>query len=154
MGSVVPRGLTYRKYERDGESLTLFAADDNRLVRRSSLISPKTALPAMGFAEIRRERRVIDVVGEVDVIWFARGAEQMLVYHWTDGAEGIWTEAAREFVGLDRSPLRRADRLFVWRLGTPVGPTEADRQAADERLTDFVVELEPTIEKLRTPVSL
>jgi exosortase len=80
-------------------------------------------------------------------------ARRFLMVAWQEQADGLAAETARSFLGLDRSPFRRAGTPVVVRLSTPIaGRDPAQIERAELRLRDFYAQLKPTLEAFQERV--
>jgi hypothetical protein len=144
------------RYTLDDGRVDLFVGVNNRSVRHSSALSPKTELPGAGWVVAERGtarhaggRRVTELV--VDPPPHLPDEERMrtLVHHFELGGEPVARATVRALLGLDRSPLRRTDRQVVVRLATPVGETAKSRAAAAARLEQIAARLEANLARER-----
>jgi len=105
LGSVAPAEWTHRRYTRDDATLELFAATDDLLVRRASLISDKTALPQPGL-ELRGRGvlHVPDVPFPFDALLFeAPDGRRVLVYRGYSGTASLERERPPLVVSIEAS---------------------------------------------------
>jgi EpsI family protein len=149
LGSVRLQGHAYRRYRRNGESVSVFVGYDDRLSRSRSLLSPKTLLPGRGWKEEERAAAEIGPDGLRGVAVVARSqSSRVLSYHWREGVLGLGTELLRAWLALDRSCLRRPKGALVIRLTTEVSSIADGRSRAEARLRELAVLLLPGLSDL------
>jgi EpsI family protein len=138
LGSVGFSERRYRRYGRDGETVSVFAGYDDRLSRSRSLFSRKNGFPGRGWEE--EERALVEIGPEgfqaVEVVARSR-SHRILSYYWYRGVEGLGKEVLRAWLGTDRSFLRRPAGALVIRLSTEVPWTGEGRSRAETRLREF-----------------
>jgi EpsI family protein len=138
LGSVGFTERRYRRYRRDGETVSVFAGYDDRLSRSRSLFSPKNVFPGRGWIE--EERALVEIGPEgfqaVEVVARSR-SHRILSYHWYRGVEDLGTEVLRAWLAMDRSFLRRPAGALVIRLSTEVSWAGEGRSQAEARLREF-----------------
>jgi EpsI family protein len=138
LGSVRLQEHRYRRYRRDGETLSAFVGYEDRLSRSRSLLSPKTVFPGRGWQEEERALVEIGPDGFPGVGVVARSqSSRMLSLHWHQGVEGLGTEVLRAWLAIDRSFLRRPAGALVIRLSTEVSSIGKGRSRAEARLREF-----------------
>jgi EpsI family protein len=138
LGTVRFQKQRYLRYQRDGETVSVFVGYDDRLSRSRSLLSPKTVFPGRGWEA--EERAVVELGpdGFPGVRVAARSqASRVLSYHWYQGIEGLGTEVLRAWLAADRSFLRRPAGALVIRLSTEVSSTGEGRSRAEARLREL-----------------
>lgn len=135
LGSVgLPRHV-YRRYQRAGETVSVFVGYDDRLSRSRALISPKHAFPGRGWDTEERSVVALGAGGLAAEALAARSrASRMLSYHWYQGVEGLGTEVLRAWLAADRSCLRRPGGARVIRLDTEIA--SESRSRAEARLRE------------------
>ncbi len=137
LGTVNYSKYRYRRYRRDGETISVFVGYQNRLNRSRSLLSPKTVFPGRGWEA--EERSLVELGPDgfrcVEVVARSQSS-RMLSYHWYQGVEGLGTEVLRAWLAIDRSFLRRSTGALMIRLGTEVSSTNEGRSQAEVRLRE------------------
>ncbi len=124
-----------RRYERDGEAVSVFVGYDDREVRNRSLISPKNALPGTAWEVERRGTAQLDAEGfRMQSVLTRSGPRQVLCYYGYRGTEGIASEVLRSLLALDRSPYRRPSGAELIRISTDVEPAPNGEQDAEARI--------------------
>lgn len=155
LASVRFSSRTWRRYEREDEVVTLFAADNDRLRRTTALVSEKTrTLQAGSF--VLDEPLVIQSDGEwnlSEITVQTKEGNVWLVHHGYEHIGSVWAETLRSALALDRGPWRRSIPSLVVRTATPLGAGPAGKREARRRLAEFETHLRPEIDaiKRRTP---
>jgi len=127
--------VVHRKYHLDSGPVSLFVAESDFDQRGGSPLSPVTALPGSGWKLAEEGFVPAGDGGQVRVRVVEKGKRRRLVHHRVLGSKGLVVEAARSFLALDRSPMRRARPILVVRLSTPVEDRRPSaRDAAELRL--------------------
>ena len=140
----------YRRYTKEGQVVDLFLASDDRLRRRVSMRSGKTAWPRSGFRPRAESSLELDSAGlKLDVTLLESPDGAVVVYSWYEGVESLWVETLRSFLALDQSPFRRPGRALVVRLSTRAGPGREALMQAEARLQSFLQLALPQLEGLR-----
>jgi EpsI family protein len=138
LGTVRFRKQRYRRYQRDGETVSVFMGYDDRLSRSRSLLSPKTVFAGRGWEAEEHGLVELGPDGFPGVRVAARShSRRMLSYHWYHGIEGLGTEVLRAWLAIDRSFLRRPTGALVIRLSTEVPSTGEGRSRAEARLREL-----------------
>jgi exosortase len=141
LGSVGVKKWLHREYDYSGSSVQIQILADDRLDRRGSLISRKTAVPGLGYSELSHDVVSLGDRGYVDrYLYQSRGPirpQQTLVYHWYEGTAGRLEEIWRNALVLDRGPTRREQWALAMRLSTVVTQGAEGTAAADARLQGF-----------------
>ncbi len=155
LGIVRFRARVDRRYERNGESVSLFVGVGSRDARFASPFSPKTAFPGSGWW--REETREISLPPDgprarVSVLRFGTGGRRELTIDWTEGGAGLADEIFRFVTALDNSAWGRPREGVAVRLGTPLrDATPAAQAAAEARLLDFYRSLRPELDRVGFP---
>ncbi|MEN8133354.1 MAG: exosortase/archaeosortase family protein [Pseudomonadota bacterium] len=143
LGSVRYSSTLYRDYKRAKEGITIFVGTDDRLRRHRSLLSDKNAYPdGMG---LEQERSIVDLgpdIGHAVATVIDNDAQRLLTYYWYEGIDSVGKEILYALLALDQSPFRREKQARVTRLTTYVELIPEGRMRADERLRDFLQEME------------
>jgi len=142
LGSVRYSSHLHRDYARGNQRVALFIGTDDRRRRYRSLLSEKNAYPgAIGLVEARGPvdlggdgPRVVSVVAETEI-------GRLLSWHWYEGTGSAAEEIMRAMLALDQSPFRREAGARVVRLTTYVERTPEGRRQAEQRLRDFLGDL-------------
>ena len=135
LGSVASLGRWYGKYEREGETVSIFVGYDDRLDRSRSLLSPKNAVPGAGWDVEERTATELGRGGpRVDSVLARSGAQRMLTFHWYEGTDPLALEILRTWLATDQSFLRRPGGAWVVRLSTDVSQTRDEKERAEARL--------------------
>ncbi len=155
LGSVGYSDSLFRRYsprvakgEAEKPYVELMILSDNRLVRSSSLLSQKVAVPGMGWGLESQEQ--VDLEGRVvtaQTYRFIDGA-RMRVYSWFEGVETYRGELLRSLLGLDRSPFRRPGRALALRMSTPIWIGPNAEAEAEARLHEFGSALRQGLDKV------
>jgi exosortase len=139
LGNVHFSDRIHRLYTRERgarDEIDLLLGEDDHLNRRGSLLSGKTASPGRGMQEVARD--AVDLTPRIGATLsvFEGPETRVMVLHWREGFGSPTREALRSWLGLDRSPLRRDERAYVWRVSAALddATSEDDLQA---RLIDF-----------------
>ena len=118
------------------------ALRDDRLRRHRSLLSAKNGYQeAIG---LELDHSIVDLgpdIGPAVAIITDNGTQRMLTYHWYEGIDSTAKEILHALLALDQSPFRREELARVTRLATYVELTPEGRMRADERLRDFLQEM-------------
>ncbi|MGB5605733.1 MAG: exosortase/archaeosortase family protein, partial [Gammaproteobacteria bacterium] len=146
LGSVRYSSYLYRRYTSDDRQVWIFIGYDDRRRRYRSLVSDKNAFEKkIGLVEKRTridpgsgDQPVVAVLSEM-------GTFDVLTWHWYRGSASRPMEVLRAFLALDQSPLRRPGGAVVIRLATPVVPTPQARAQAENRLVDFLGQLQTVV---------
>jgi len=140
----------YWKYERDGEEISVFVGEDDRLDRSSSLLSRKNALPARGFAVLERDSAAVESIEvPVERVVARSRLGHVVTYHWYEETDSLMIEVVRALLALDQSPLRRSQPAWAIRIATGVDATPDGRADGDARLRSFVPSLEAALDAAR-----
>ena len=152
LGSVGFSEVVSLRFERGEERIDLFAGDDLRLRRSQSIRSRKTAIPGSG-RRVEASRRIELEPGRLSAEFLVVRSveERSVVLHWYEDVGGFWYEFLRSFAGLERSPFRRQEIGRVVRISTPIGPSDEDREQAEQRLLDFAGTTRAALANLRPP---
>ena len=141
LGSVGVTKWLHREYDFLDSSVQVQILADDRLDRRGSLISKKTAVPGLGYSELSHDVVSLGDRGYVDrYLYQSRSRNrprQTLVYHWYEGTTGRLEEIWRNTLVLDRGPIRRDHWAVAMRLSTVVSQGDEGTAAADARLQGF-----------------
>ncbi len=140
-GSVGISRWLHREYDFLGEPVALQILADDRLDRRGSLVSAKTAIPARGLVMLSRDVAPLGDGTWVDRYLFAGRNKRALVYHWYEGVRGPLEETLRNALALERGPTRRAGAALSIRLSTPIIERPDALEQANRRLTGFAEEM-------------
>jgi exosortase len=145
LGSVSFTQKAYTRYELDDEPVDVFIGLNNRAVRHTSLISPKTLYLGPGLHVEEQESIRVGARGTPATLSVVsrrpteRGqTDRILTLRWYKGTRSVPEETLRSALALDRSPFRRSDREIVVRISTPVGNSPAEREQARQRIEDMV----------------
>lgn len=133
LGSVGYSGYVRRRYRNGDDTVDVLLLEERRLDPRRSLISPKLAVPQSGWgiaSELGDARTSRAVIAE-------RVGERRLVELSYLGADSVGREALFSLLGLDRSYLRRGERLAALQLSTPIGSGPAAVADGRGRLDEF-----------------
>jgi hypothetical protein len=151
LGSVTFTQKAYTRYEFEDEPVDVFIGLNNRTVRHTSLISPKTMYLEPGLHLPIEEQESIRI-GATDIpatlFVLRRGptehrpAFRILALHWYKGTRSLPQEALRSALALDWSPFRRSNREIVLRISTPMGDSQAKQEQARKRIDDMVRRIE------------
>ena len=151
LASVRFSSRTWRRYEREDEVVTLFAAANDRLRRSTSLVSDKTlTLQAGSF--VLDEPRAIHSDGECNLSELTVQTKEgkiWLVHHGYEQIRSVWAETLRSALALDRGPWRRSEPSLVVRMATPMEPGPAEKKQARRRLAEFERHLRPEIDAIK-----
>jgi len=150
LGSVAFDEWIHRKYVRGTDAVELLLIADRRLDPRRSLLSPKLPLIGPGWwveAEVPG-----DAASGVrrHVIRGVTGRRLVETHYLQAGSP--FQEALYALFALDRSPLRRPDRLVAVRISTPMDPHEASFSQAARRLEDFRAAMSGPLAQVLAPV--
>jgi EpsI family protein len=144
LGSVGFQSRWYAEYERDGETLSVFIAYDDRLNRSRNLISPKNAVPGAGWHIEERTFTEFAPSGvRADSMSARSGTNRTLNFHWYEGTDPLVLEVLRACLATDQSWLRRPGGAWVIRLSTNVAQTRDGKERAEARLRGFAELLGP-----------
>ena len=150
MGSIGTSEWLRRRYERDGETVEIFIASDDRLRRNESLRSPKTALLDSGVSLRAAERLAVTREGRsLDRLFLTRGREAWQALYWYSGEGRFIEESARALLALDQSPFRRTGRALVVRIATP---QSSDVVSAARTLDSFLHDFDAALSALEIPI--
>ncbi|MCP5043882.1 MAG: exosortase-associated EpsI family protein [bacterium] len=141
LGSVGVTHWLHREYEIDGHRVQIQILADDRLDRRGSLLSAKTAIPGRAMVELERDVAPLGDGSWVDRHLFAGRNRRTLVYHWYEGMSRPFEESLRNALALDRGAMRRNTWALSVRLSTPVAEEDGAVEKADARLRDFAEEI-------------
>jgi EpsI family protein len=150
LGIVRFRGRVFRRYERNGESVTLFVGVGSKEPRYGNPFSPKTAYPGSGWWW--EETRQISLPPDgrparVNVLRYGTGGQRKLAFDWTEGGKGLFDEIFRFATALDNSAWSRPREGVAVRISTPLQDTSPARQAAAEALLlDFYRSVRPELD--------
>jgi EpsI family protein len=134
LGTVRLLRKDYRRYRRGDETVDVFVAYDDRLVRGRSLLSPKHAVPGSGWYVEHRKPLELEPGGlPVEAVSARSGPKRISTLHWYVGTGPLPQEVVRAFLATDQSPLRRPGGAWVVRLSTPVA-SAGDEASAEARL--------------------
>lgn len=146
LGSVHLQTHRYRRYRRDGETVSVFMAYDDLLNRSRSLLSPKNAFPGRGWEAEERGLVELGPDGlEAAGVAARSRATRMLSYHWYQGIEGLGGEVLRAWLATDRSFLRRPTGALAIRLDTDLPSAAEGRIRAEARLRECAELLLPVV---------
>jgi EpsI family protein len=138
LGTVNNSEYRYRRYGRDGETVSVFLGYENRLNRSRSLLSPKTVFPGRGWEAEERSLVELGPDGFRGVEVVARSqSTRVLSYRWYQGVEGFGTEVLRAWLAIDRSFLRRPTGALMIRVATELPSTDGGRSRAEVRLREL-----------------
>jgi EpsI family protein len=131
-------------YERDGRSVWVFLAWDDRQQRSRSLLSGKHALPGLGW-DVEERREVVLEPGDVrmEAVVARRFASRALAFHAYQGAGSTLGETLRAALALDQaaSPFARRDGVSLLRMSTHVPPEPAGLQDGEALLRRLFADL-------------
>jgi hypothetical protein len=139
-----------RRYYLKGQTVDLYAAVGMRGFRPRSALFSKAVLPGSGWNTLEQGPIRLDP-GGIEATWriSVSGTRKFLVISWHERAGGLFAETLRNFLGLDRSPLRRPGQPLVVRMSTRLTGLEArDRSRAEARLLQFYSALRPELDAL------
>ncbi|MBW2390254.1 MAG: archaeosortase/exosortase family protein [Deltaproteobacteria bacterium] len=140
LGSVGVTKWLNREYAYLDSNVQIQILADDRLNRRGSLISRKTAIPGRGSVESSHDRVQLTQGALVDRYLFRNRNHQTLVYHWYEGTSSRIYEIIRNALALDRGPTRRNHWALAVRLSTVVAEDDvAGIARADARLRGFAM---------------
>jgi exosortase len=145
------REVVHRSYQTSRGHVEVFVGTSDPRDRSSSIISRISAVPGTGW-EVRESLHDVSLPDGPAVVaqLVEKGTERRLVYHWVVGSWGILVEAARSFLGFDRSELRRPDAQLSVRLSTRIGSGNSEeRGRAEQRLEVVYSQLEPALADAR-----
>jgi len=141
LGSVGYSGWVRRRYSNGDRQIDLLVLEDHRLDPRRSLISPKLAVPNSGWSVVSApatstgaETFVVERVGE----------RRLVALSYLE-ADSLAREASYALLALDRSPLRRGERLVALQLSTPLGSGPGAAADAERLLHEFRRLLKPSL---------
>jgi exosortase/archaeosortase family protein len=137
LGSVGVTKWLHREYAFLDSSVQIQILADDRLDRRGSLISQKTAIPGRGSVERSHDRVQLAGGANVDRYLFRNRNRETLVYHWYEGTSSRVCEIVRNAFVLDRGPTRRDHWALAVRLSTVVTQDGDGVAQADARLRGF-----------------
>lgn len=140
-GSVGISRWLHREYDFEGERVALQILADDRLDRRGSLLSAKTAIPGRGLVALSHDVVELGQGEYVDRHVFLGRNRRILVYHWYENLAGPFEETVRNALALDRGPWRRPETALSIRLTTPLREGADGLARADSRLRGFVEEM-------------
>ena len=140
-GSVGISRWLHREYDFRGEPVAVQILVDDRLDRRGSLFSAKTAIPGAGLWAKSRDSVELADGRDVGRYVYAGRNRRELVYHWTEGMAGRFEEVARDVLVLDRGPFRRPGAALSIRLSTPLREEPDALVQANQRLLGFAQEM-------------
>lgn len=135
LGSTAFDEWVHRKYVRGGDEVEFFLAADRRLDPRRSLLSPKLPVTGAGWA-VEREVSADPASGTRRFVIRGATGRRLVETRYIHLDPPLW-EAAHALLGLDRSPLRRTERLIAERISTPIEPSPAGWRQAVGRLEEF-----------------
>lgn len=139
LGSVGVTKWLNREYAYLDSNVQIQILADDRLNRRGSLISRKTAIPGRGSVESSHDRVQLTQGALVDRYLFRNRNHQTLVYHWYEGTSSRIYEIIRNALALDRGPTRRDYWALAVRLSTVVAEDADGIAQADARLRGFAM---------------
>jgi exosortase len=152
LGNVRFSEWLHRRYRRGRDEVTLFIGSDDRLERRTSVLSPKTARPDSGWELDERGLMALEPDGRLVESFLLRSrSRRTLVYRWYEGVGELPAEALRSLLVLDRGPFRRPGRSMVVSLRTRVSPKLTGRADAEARLRAFAPLLREALANLDAP---
>ncbi|MCZ6465138.1 MAG: EpsI family protein [Proteobacteria bacterium] len=137
-----------REYTRGRDRVTVLVAQDDRLRRQWSGLSPKTRLLGRGWELDRRERVSLDgPLGEAEEIVVRHERERELAYHWRIGSSAMVWEALRWLAALDLATDGKPPPIVTVRVGTRLGyrGEEHARETLEVFLESFIPALEKTV---------
>ncbi len=137
LGSVGVTRWLNREYAFQDSDVQIQILADDRLDRRGSLISQKTAVPGRGSVELSHDVVLLTQGVYVDRYLFRSRKQQTLVYHWYEDTASHIEEILRNALVLDRGPTRRNRWALAMRLSTVVTQGAAGISQADARLQGF-----------------
>lgn len=143
LGSVAFSDRIHRRFTRGEEFVDVLVGEDDRLNRRGSPYSAKTAYPGSGWDLVESSPIEMDGI-DAELFRFRSRDGERLVVHWREGVAAVGLETYRTVVGLDRGPFRREPPATLWRFATDVGESQ---DAAQARL----VRLAPALRAAWTP---
>jgi exosortase len=155
LGSVRFLTWEHRRVRVDGRPVDVFlgVADEQR--RQQTILTPRLAWPASGYAVIGDERLPMstlsgsDSVGDADDVRrlvLRRGAKSVISYSWYARSGSLATEWFRQAAALDRSPLVRPRHILAVRISTSVGAQGSRIDDAEQRIRQVYERLAPELE--------
>ena len=150
MGSIDFRDSFYREYGRGEDRVFLLVGADDRRRRDQSSLSPKTRLPGNAWETLESTVAELPPVGRrVELHRQQRGGgrQAALSAYFSIGDHGPFWEALRWLVAYDHRPDRNPPEFLVVRVTIPV--EGGNFVAARRLLEEFMVELEPGLERAR-----
>jgi exosortase len=149
LGSVVFSEAVHRGYSLGALQAEVFLGADNRLEPRTSLISPKTAVPGPGYTLIETHREALKPDGLVaDVLLFQRHDTPILVYRWYQGVEALPIEVLRSALLLDRGPFRRPGRAIVVRASMSLPRARSEWASTQDSLRQLIRSIRRELEQI------
>jgi EpsI family protein len=150
LGIVRFRARIDRRYERNGESVSLFVGVGSKDLRYGSPLSPKSAYPGSGWW--REQARQIslqpgDRPARVSVLRYGTGGRRKLVIDWTEGTRGLADETFRFATAIDSSAWGRPREGVAVRLSTSLrNATPSAQAAAEALLLNFYRSIRPKLD--------
>lgn len=137
LGSVGIAKWLHREYDYLDSTVRIQILANDRLERRGSLLSAKTAIPKAGFQQLSREVVALPSGAYVDRYYFKSRDRRVLVYHWYEGMASTGIEIVRSTLSLDRGPTRRNQWALSVQFSTEVSNGNRGLAQADARLAGF-----------------
>jgi exosortase/archaeosortase family protein len=153
-GKTAFRESIHRLYAKGAHSVELFVGTSDLRDRRATIVSPANSRPGSGW--MLREARIVRVGKDDDPVlaqWVERGLDRRLTWSWYLGTRGTAEEALRNWLGLERSELRREGAQLVARLSTQTPSVGETDPRAEGRLEQFFERLQPALAAAVAPPS-
>jgi exosortase len=162
LGSV--RFLTWedRRVRVDGHAIDVFLGVGDEQRREQTILTPRLAWPASGYAVIDDEYVPVTSLGEsewtpsdqdVRRLVLRRGAKMVVSYSWYARAESLPVEWIRQAAALDRSPFVRPEHILAVRISANLGSHGSQREAVEARIRKVYERLEPALESFAPTVA-
>jgi exosortase len=155
LGSVRFLSWEHRRVRVDGRPVDVFLGVADEQHRQQTILTPRLAWPASGYAVIDDEQRLLSSLGgsdaagetnEVRRLVLRRGAKSVISYSWYARSGSLATEWFRQAAALDRSPFVRPRHILAVRISTTVGGQGSRVDDAEERIRRAYDRLAPELE--------
>lgn len=164
LGSVYYKTWDHRRVDVGGGTVDVFLAVADEQNRRQTILTPRLAWPASGYASIDEASvdlaTLRDMLGEggeesasaeggeeARRMILRRGARSVLSYSWYERERALPVEWFRQAFALDRSPYVRPKHILAVRLSTTVGLGGARLAEAEDRIRRVYARLAPELEE-------
>lgn len=135
VGSVHYLAHARHRVEIEGGVVEIHLGVANEQLRRFSILTKRLAWPATGYEPIGEAFVEIAEGGPLSRrMVLRRGAQTVLSYSWIERRGNLVSEWFRQALALDRSPFARPERMLAIRLSTKIDRTDAQGEAARQRI--------------------